>query len=66
MPTLRQLRDLYDEGERPTLHYIESLLEELADQERMLGRRQQQIIDAQHERNARGRTRNSPRTSAAW
>lgn len=44
MPTLRQLRDLYYEGERPMLAYIESLLEELADQERILGRRQQDLI----------------------
>lgn len=36
-----------------TIHLIEGLLEELADQERILGERQQRIIDAQHERNER-------------
>lgn len=51
MPTLRQLRDLYYEGERPTLHYIECLLAELADQEQLLGRHQQRIIEVQGERN---------------
>ena len=51
--TRRQLYELYDEGAEPTLHLIESLIAQLADFERILGARQQQIIDAQHERNER-------------
>jgi len=51
--TRQQLYELYYEGPEATLHYIEGLLEELADQERILGEHQQRIIDAQHERNER-------------
>jgi len=51
--TRQQLYELYDEGPEATLHLIESLLEELADQERILGGRQQRIIDSQRERNER-------------
>lgn len=53
MLTRRQLYELYDEGPEATIHYIAGLLEELADQERILGRHQQRLIDAQHERNER-------------
>ena len=35
----------------PTIRLIEDLMEELADQQRILGERQRKIIDAQHERN---------------
>ena len=51
--TRRQLYDLYYEGPEATIHFIEGLLEELADQEQILGQRQQRIIDSQHERNER-------------
>jgi transposase len=51
--TRQQLYELYYEGPEATIHYIEGLLEELADQERILGRHQQHIINAQHERNER-------------
>lgn len=51
MLTRRQLYELYYEGPQPTIHYIEGLLEELADQQRILGEQQRRIIDAQHERN---------------
>ncbi len=51
MLTRQQLYELYYEGPRPTIHYIEGLLEELADQERILGAHQRQIIEAQRERN---------------
>jgi hypothetical protein len=51
--TRRQLYELYDEGAEPTIRLIESLIEQLADFERLLGERQQRIIDAQHERNER-------------
>jgi transposase len=55
--TRQQLYELYDEGSEATLHYIEGLLEELADQRRILGEHQQRIIDAQHERNEKLATR---------
>jgi transposase len=51
--TRQQLYELYYEGPEATIHLIEGLLEELADQERLLGERQQRVIDAQHERNER-------------
>jgi transposase len=51
--TRQQLYELYYEGPEATIHLIEGLLEELADFERILGERQQRIIDAQHERNER-------------
>jgi hypothetical protein len=51
--TCQQLYELYYEGPEATIHLIEGLLEELADQEQILGERQQRIIDAQHERNER-------------
>jgi transposase len=51
--TRRQLYELYYEGPEATIHFIEGLLEELADQEQILGERQQRIIDAQHERHER-------------
>lgn len=51
--TRRQLYELYDEGAEPTIRLIEDLIEQLADFERILGARQQQLIDAQHERNER-------------
>jgi transposase len=51
--TRQQLYELYYEGPEATIHLIEGLLEELADQEQILGERQQRIIDAQHERNER-------------
>lgn len=51
--TRRQLYELYYEGPEATIHLIEGLLEELADFERLLGERQQRVIDAQHERNER-------------
>jgi transposase len=51
--TRRQLYELYYEGAEPTIRLIEDLIGQLADFERVLGRHQQQIIDAQHERNER-------------
>ena len=51
MLTRQQLYELYYEGPEATLHYIEGLLEELADQERILREHQRRIIEAQHERN---------------
>ena len=51
--TRRQLYELYYEGAEPTIRLIEDLIEQLADFERLLGERQQRIIDAQHERNER-------------
>jgi hypothetical protein len=51
--TRRQLYELYHEGAEPTIHLIEDLIEQLADFERLLGERQQRILDAQHERNER-------------
>jgi hypothetical protein len=51
--TRQQLYELYHEGVQPTIRLIESLIEQLADFERLLGERQQRIIDAQHERNER-------------
>lgn len=51
--TRRQLYELYNEGAEPTIRLIEDLIEQLADFERLLGERQQRIIDAQHERNER-------------
>jgi hypothetical protein len=51
--TRRQLYELYYEGAEPTIRLIESLIEQLADFERILGAHQQRIIDAQHERNER-------------
>jgi len=53
MLTRQQLYELYYEGPEATIHLIEGLLEELADQERLLGKRQQRIIEAQRERNER-------------
>jgi hypothetical protein len=53
MLTRRQLYELYYEGPEATIHLIEGLLEELADQERILGHRQQQLIDVLRERNER-------------
>ncbi len=51
--TRRQLYELYHEGVEPTIRLIEDLIERLADFERILGARQQSIIDSQHERNER-------------
>jgi predicted nuclease with TOPRIM domain len=51
--TRRQLYELYYEGAEPTIRLIEDLIEQLADFERLLGERQQRIIDSQHERNER-------------
>lgn len=51
--TRQQLYELYYEGPEATTHLIESLLEELADFERILGERQRRIIDSQRERNER-------------
>lgn len=51
--TRRQLYELYYEGPEPTIRLIENLIEQLADFERILGARQQSIIDSQHERNKR-------------
>lgn len=51
--TCQQLYELYYEGPEATTHLIEGLLEELADQEQILGERQQRVIDAQYERNER-------------
>src|SRR5437763_11407066 len=51
--TRQQLYDLYYERPEATIHFIGGLLEELADQEQILGWRQQRVIDAQHERNER-------------
>lgn len=51
--TRRQLYELYNEGAEPTIRLIESLIEQLADFERILGERQQRVIDSQHERNER-------------
>jgi predicted nuclease with TOPRIM domain len=51
--TRRQLYELYYEGAEPTIRLIESLIEQLADFERVLGEHQQRILDAQHERNER-------------
>ncbi|HLM55563.1 MAG TPA: hypothetical protein VK422_05500 [Pyrinomonadaceae bacterium] len=51
--TRQQLYELYYEGPEPTIHLTESLLEELTDQERLLGGRQQRVIDSQRERNRR-------------
>lgn len=51
--TRRQLYELYYEGAEPTIRLIEDLIEQLSDFERILGARQQSIIDAQHERNER-------------
>lgn len=53
MLTRRQLYELYYEGPEATIHLVEHLLEELADQERILGHRQQQIIDVLRDRNER-------------
>lgn len=51
--TRQQLYELYHEGAEPTLRLIEDLIEQLSDFERVLGERQQRIIDSQHERNER-------------
>lgn len=51
--TRQQLYELYYEGPEATIHLIEGLLEELSDFERILGERQQRVIDAQHGRNER-------------
>ena len=45
----QRLVDLYYSGIKPTLHFIDELLDELADQERLLGHRQQRMIDAQRQ-----------------
>jgi hypothetical protein len=37
--TCQQLYELYHEGVQPTIHLIESLIEQLADFERLLGAR---------------------------
>lgn len=58
--TRQQLYELYDEGPEATIHLIEGLLEELADQERILGERQQLVIDAQQ-----SVTSGRPRSSSA-
>lgn len=55
--TRRQLYELYYEGAEPTIRLIEDLIEQLADFERILGARQQSLIDSQHERNERLATR---------
>jgi transposase len=51
--TRQQLYELYHEGAEPTIRLIEDLIEQLSDFERVLGERQQRIIDSQHERNER-------------
>lgn len=51
--TRHQLYELYYEGAEPTIRLIEDLIGQLADFERILGARQQSIIEAQHERNER-------------
>jgi transposase len=51
--TRRQLYELYHEGAEPTIRLIEDLIAQLADFERILGERQQRILDARHERNER-------------
>jgi transposase len=51
--TRRQLYELYHEGAEPTIRLIEDLIAQLSDFERILGERQQRIIDAQHKRNER-------------
>lgn len=51
--TRQQFYELYYEGLEATVHFIEGLLEELANQEQILGERQRRIIDAQHEGNER-------------
>lgn len=51
--TRQQLYELYHEGVQPTIRLIESLIEQLADFEHILGAHQQRIIDSQHERNDR-------------
>lgn len=51
--TRQQRYELYYEGPEATIYLIESLLEELADFERLLAERQRRVIDAQHERNQR-------------
>jgi transposase len=51
--TRQQLYELYHEGVQPTIRLIESLIEQLADFERLLGEHQQRIIDTQHARNER-------------
>ena len=51
--TRQQLHELYYERPEATLRYIEGLLEELADQERLLGEHQRRVINARQERNER-------------
>jgi hypothetical protein len=53
MFTRHQLYQLYEEGREPTVRLIESLIQQLADFERLLGKRQQRFIDSQHARNER-------------
>lgn len=49
--TRQQLYELYYQGPQPTIIYIEALLEELADFERIFAGRQQRIIESQREYN---------------
>lgn len=51
MLTRQQLYELYYQGPRPTLDYIEALLAQLADFERIYGQQQQRIIKAQRQYN---------------
>ena len=51
MLTRQQLYELYYQGPQPTIIYIEALLEELADFERLFGARQQRIIESQRQYN---------------
>jgi hypothetical protein len=49
--TRQQLYELYYQGPQPTLNYIEALLAELADFERIFEGRQQRLIDSQRQYN---------------
>jgi transposase len=49
--TRQQLYELYYQGPAPTLNYIEALLAQLADFERIYGQQQQRIIEAQRQYN---------------
>lgn len=51
MLTRQQLYELYYQGPAPTLNYIEALLAQLADFERIYGQQQQRIIEAQRQYN---------------
>lgn len=53
MLTRQQLYELYYQGPQPTILYIEALLEELADFERIYGGRQQRLIESQRQYNER-------------